>query len=97
MTHKLPEFPSPLAGEDTKPWPRSGLGGVGEGDWSVGRASRCGIALRLRAFFYHAKSQSRKGAKKVLARAVIVQSYFGDDALVIGIPTNNLVHCHRNY
>ena len=81
---------------DTKPWSRSGLGVVGEGGWSVGRASRCGIALRLRAFFYHAKSQSRKVAKKALARAVIVQSYFGDDALVIGIPANNLVHCHRN-
>ena len=77
--------PSPLAGEDMKPWSRSGLGVVGEGDWSVGRASRCGIALRLRAFFYHAKSQSRKGAKKVLARAVIMQRYFGADAPVTGI------------
>jgi hypothetical protein len=45
---------------DTKPWSRSGLGEVGEGDWSVGRASRCGIALPLRTFFYHAKPQSRK-------------------------------------
>jgi hypothetical protein len=42
---------------DTKPWSRSGLGEVGEGDWSVGRASRCGIALRLRVFL------SRKAAK----------------------------------
>ena len=49
---------------DTKPWSRSGLGVVGEGDWSVGRASRCDIALRLHAFFYHAKPQRRKGAKK---------------------------------
>ena len=78
---------------DTKPWSRSGLGEVGEGDWSVGRASRWAIALRPVHFFI---TQSRKAAKKVLARAVIVQSYFGDDALVIGIPANNLVHCHRN-
>ena len=30
-------------------------------------------------------TQRRRGAKKVLARAVIVQSYFGDDADVTGI------------
>jgi hypothetical protein len=83
MTHKLPEFPSPLAGvcngqvwnapsipqkmlgasstcplqTDTKPWSRSGLGGVGAGDWSIGRASRWAIALRPVHFL------SRKGAK----------------------------------
>ena len=30
-------------------------------------------------------TQSRKGAKKRLAQAVVVQSYFGDDAIVIEI------------
>ena len=48
---------SPLAGEDTKPWPRSGLGGVGEGDWSIGQASRRAVALRPVHFL------PRKGAK----------------------------------
>jgi hypothetical protein len=30
-------------------------------------------------------TRRRRGAKKVLARPVIVQGYFGDDAIVIGI------------
>jgi hypothetical protein len=98
MTHKLPEFPSPLAGvcngqvrnapsipqkmlgasstcplqTDTKPWPRSGLGGVGEGDWLIGQASRSAIALRPVHFFI---TQRRKGAKKVLAQGVILNLF----------------------
>ncbi len=67
---------------DTKPWSRSGLGVVGEGDWSVGRASRCGIALPLRTFFYHAKPQRREEGP---ARPVIVQRYLGDEAPVTEI------------
>jgi len=62
---------SPLAGEDTKPWPRSGLGGVGEGDWSIGQASRRAIAL-CPYIFYHAKAQRRK---EVLAQGVILNLF----------------------
>ena len=76
---------SPLAGEDTKPWPRSGLGGVGEGDWSIGQASRGAIALRPVHFFI---TQRRKGAKKVLAQPVILETYFGDGAPVDVIQPN---------
>ena len=74
--------------------------------WKAGNKPRVGCAtLRNRAEiplpqavhpFYI--TQSRKGAKKRLARSVIAQSYFGDDAHVAVIPAayNNLVHCHRN-
>jgi hypothetical protein len=50
---------------------------MGEGHPPVVPISRSRPVETLRQYNL---TQSRKGAKKVLARPVIVQSYFGDDA-----------------
>jgi hypothetical protein len=53
-----------------------------EGHPPVGAISRSCPVETLRQYNL---TQSRKGAKKVLAGAVIVKIYFGDDAPVTGI------------
>ena len=69
---------------------------MGEGHPRVVAISRSCPVETLRQYNL---AQRRRGAKKMLARSVIVKSYFGDDAIVTGIPAayNNLVHCQRNW
>ena len=80
MTHKLPEFPSPLAGEDTKPWPRSGLGGVGEGDWLIGQASRWAITLRPVHFLSCKGAKAQKSASPASHPELVSGSYLSTAA-----------------
>jgi hypothetical protein len=69
-----------------------------EGHPPVVAISRSCPVKTLRQYNLTQRRRERRGAKKRLTRAVIVQSYFGDVALVIGIPAayNNLAHCQRN-
>ena len=55
---------------------------MGEGHPRVVAISRSCPVETLRQYNL---TQRRRGAKKVLARAVIVQSYFGADSIVTGI------------
>ena len=68
---------------------------MGEGHPPVVAISRSCPVETLRQYNL---AQRREDKKKVLARPVIVQGYFGDDADVAVSPAayNNLVHCHRN-
>ena len=59
---------------------------MGEGHPPVVAISRSCPVETLRQYNLTQRRRERRGAKKRLARSVIVQSYFGDKAQVTGIP-----------
>ena len=56
---------------------------MGEGHPPVVAISRSCPVETLRQYNLAQRRRERRGAKKMLARSVIVQSYFGDDAPVM--------------
>jgi hypothetical protein len=91
MTQLLPELKArqflPGTGEPQALRSNSGtMRSMGEGHPPVGAISRSCPVETLRQYNLKQRRRERRGAKKRLARAVIEQSYFRDNAPVIGIP-----------